>query len=92
MDIEQDQPLMQEQPLPKNPFKVQQPRPVQSVQPRPQPIQSTQVRAGEQMRDQLRKQEQTPIQDVEAKESSGMGENPPDDWLTPKIYKGSTNF
>ena len=90
MDIEQDQPLMQEQPLPKNPFKVQQPRPVQSVQPRP--IQQTQVRAGEQMRDQLRKQEQTPIQDVEAKESSGMGENPPDDWLTPKIYKGSTNF
>jgi hypothetical protein len=86
--------------LPKNPFKTQQPKPVQmqpkpfTQQPRPtQPIQSTQVRAAEQMRDQLSKQqEQTPIEDVEAKESAGMGENPPDDWLTPKIYKGSTNF
>jgi len=91
--------------LPKNPFKAQQPRPVQA-QPKPfnqgprpvqstlpRPAQQTQVRAGEQMRDQLSKQqEQVPIEDVEAKEATGVGENPPDDWLTPKIYKGSTNF
>jgi Exopolyphosphatase-related proteins len=87
--------------LPKNPFKPQPPRPAQ-VQPKPfsqqqprpsSPIQSTQVRAAEQMRDQLLKQqEQAPIEQVEGKEASGMGENPPDDWLTPKIYKGSTNF
>jgi hypothetical protein len=44
------------------------------------------------MRDQLRKQEQAPIENVEAKEGPATGETPPDDWLTPKIYKGSTNF
>ncbi len=58
-----------------------------------QPVKSTQVRSAEQMRDQLLKQqEQPPIENVEAKEGQGVGENPPDDWLTPKIYKGSTNF
>jgi hypothetical protein len=106
LDFSEDQFSAPEPPLPKNPFKVQQqprpaaqkpfnqqPRPAQSFQQKPvQSVQSTQLRAAEQMRDQLRKQEQAPIQDVEAKESSGMGENPPDDWLTPKIYKGSTNF
>jgi hypothetical protein len=106
LDFSEDQFSAPEPSLPKNPFKVQQqprpaaqkpfnqqPRPAQSFQQKPvQSVQSTQLRAAEQMRDQLRKQEQAPIQDVEAKESSGMGENPPDDWLTPKIYKGSTNF
>jgi hypothetical protein len=100
LDLPQDQFATSQPVLPKNPFKAQQPRPVQAQpkpfgqQPRPsQPIQSTQVRSSEQMRDALSKQqEQAPIEDVEAKESTGMGENPPDDWLTPKIYKGSTNF
>jgi hypothetical protein len=64
-----------------------------AVQPQSvQPAQATQVRAVEQMRDQLRKQEQAPISTVENKEGPGMGDNPPDDWLAPKIYKGSTNF
>ena len=45
------------------------------------------------MRDQLLKQqEQVPISTVENKEGPGTGDTPPDDWLTPKIYKGSTNF
>jgi hypothetical protein len=34
----------------------------------------------------------TPIQSVEAKEGTASSETPPDDWLAPKIYKGSTNF
>ena len=88
LDFAEDQLAMPQPSVAKNPFKVQQPRVVQPTQ----PIQSTQARAVEQMRDQLRKQEQSPIEDVEAKESAGMGENPPDDWLAPKIYKGSTNF
>ncbi|MGA2911065.1 MAG: hypothetical protein ABSE17_00290 [Candidatus Levyibacteriota bacterium] len=60
----------------------QQPRPVQSFQPKV-------VQRPQQTREQLK---QTPISAVEGKEATGVGENPPDDWLTPKIYKGSTNF
>jgi hypothetical protein len=74
--------------FPKSQFKVQQP----SQAPSNQPVKQTQLRATEQMRQQLKRQEQTPIENVEGKEATGVGENPPDDWLTPKIYKGSTNF
>jgi len=105
-DFAQDQFAMPSPQFPKKNFNNQQPRPAQSTQqkpfnqqPRPaqqnqpRPAQQSQLRTAEQMRDQLLKQqEQAPIQDVEAKESAGMGENPPDDWLAPKIYKGSTNF
>jgi hypothetical protein len=83
MDFPDEQFSMPEPAFPK-------PRSAQPVQPRP--AQAPQVRAVEQMRDQLRKQEQAPIEQVEGKEGPGVGENPPDDWLTPKIYKGSTNF
>jgi hypothetical protein len=75
-----------------NPFAMPEPtfprKPIAQTPPVQRPIQSTQVRSVEQMRDQLRKQEQAPIEDVERKE----GDTPPDDWLAPKIYKGSTNF
>jgi hypothetical protein len=86
MDFAQEQRVMPQSNFPRKPA-VQS----QSVEPR-QPSQATQVRAVEQMRDQLRKQEQTPIENVEGKEGPAMGETPPDDWLAPKIYKGSTNF
>jgi hypothetical protein len=83
MDFAQEQRVMPEPSFPRKP----------AVQPQSvQPAQATQVRAVEQMRDQLRKQEQAPISTVENKEGPGMGDNPPDDWLAPKIYKGSTNF
>ena len=83
MDFAQEQRVMPEPRFPRKP----------AVQPQSvQPAQATQVRAVEQMRDQLRKQEQAPISTVENKEGPGMGDNPPDDWLAPKIYKGSTNF
>jgi hypothetical protein len=82
IDMGQDQPLMQESSFPKKTFNNQQPRPVQSVQPK-------MTQQQQQVRGQLK---QTPISAVEGKEAAGMGETPPDDWLTPKIYKGSTNF
>jgi hypothetical protein len=84
-----------------NPFAMSQPafpsKPIAQTQPIQQPIQrpinSTPIRSVEQMRDQLLKQqEQAPISTVENKEGSGTGDTPPDDWLAPKIYKGSTNF
>jgi hypothetical protein len=107
LDFSDEQFSMPQPNFPKKTFNAGQPRPIQprpvqvqpkpfNQQPRPQPrpnqprpVQSTQVRAVEQMRDQLLKQqEQAPISEVENKE----GDTPPDDWLTPKIYKGSTNF
>jgi hypothetical protein len=96
MDFGDDQ--FMEPLMPKKSFNTQPLRPAQPVQSTPTqprqaaPIQSTQLRTAEQMRNQLKQQEQAPIENVEAKEGPGMGETPPDDWLTPKIYKGSTNF
>jgi hypothetical protein len=88
----------QPRPAAQKPFN-QQPRPAQPTQsaqpqrPIQKPNQSTQMRTVEQMRDQLLKQqEQAPISAVENKEGPGTGDTPPDDWLAPKIYKGSTNF
>jgi len=52
-------------------------------------IDSAQPRVVEQVRDQLKPKM---VGTAEGKEATGVGENPPDDWLTPKIYKGSTNF
>ena len=86
--MEDNQFAMPQPNFPRNP--IVQPQPVQN--PTQRSTQSTQVRSVEQMRDQLRKQEQAPIEDVEAKEGPAMGETPPDDWLAPKIYKGSTNL
>jgi hypothetical protein len=95
MDFGEDQFTAPMPAMPKNPFKTQQPRPIQSVQ-HQRPIQKPnqpQMRTVEQMRNQLRKQqEQKPISAVENKEGPGTGDTPPDDWLAPKIYKGSTNF
>jgi hypothetical protein len=92
MDFGDDQFAMPQPAFPRKPIAQTQPvQPIQSPvqRPTPRPIQSTQVRAVEQMRDQLLKQqEQAPISEVENKE----GDTPPDDWLAPKIYKGSTNF
>jgi hypothetical protein len=81
--------LPQENPLPQNPF---QPKKTFQSQPLPsfnQPKQNPQ-KVIERIQDQLK---QTPIQSVESKEGTGAAtETPPDDWLAPKIYKGSTNF
>ena len=53
------------------------PRPTQPVR-RIQPIQPT--------------QSTPPIRKIEDVEKDLANENPPEDWLAPKIYKGSTNF
>jgi hypothetical protein len=85
MDFANDQFAAPQPNLPRKP--IAQTQPIQ--QPVQRPINSTQVRSVEQMRDQLLKQqEQAPISTVENKE----GDTPPDDWLAPKIYKGSTSF
>jgi hypothetical protein len=90
MDFQDDNPFaMPQSNFPRKPINQTQSvqQPIQK--PSPRPVNSTQVRAVEQMRDQLLKQqEQAPISEVENKE----GDTPPDDWLAPKIYKGSTNF
>jgi hypothetical protein len=94
IDMGQEQPLMPEPPLSKNPFKTQGSRPVQQkpFNQQPRPVQSVQPKMAQQQQQVRGQLKQTPISAVEGKEAAGMGETPPDDWLTPKIYKGSTNF
>lgn len=84
----------QEQPLAQKPSfqqrkPVNQPKPAQ-FRPQQQPRQAQQPKVQEQL--QQNPFRKTPIQSVESKEGTGVSETPPDDWLAPKIYKGSTNF
>lgn len=70
-------------------FIKQQERVIKAQQSQPQPHSQQSIR--EELRSQEpARSEQPVIEQVEKKE--GIVENPPDDWLEPKIYKGSTNF
>ncbi len=76
-----------QKPLVQKPFQQKNPQQVRPInQPR------SQMQPKQMERIQQNPFKQTPIQSVESKEGAGTGETPPDDWLTPKIYKGSTNF
>jgi hypothetical protein len=93
------QPQMQPQPqvMPQPQMQQQaQPRPQAMPEPRPQaqpaPAAQTMEDRQEQLRQQLRDQENQRNGGAQQQADQSDDEAPPVDWLTPKVYKGSSNF